>query len=219
MALLWIAPAMTTPQQTHDHLIDMLAEQGYAVVDSFMDQPQVMALAAEARTLGQAGELQPASIGRQQTVQLNPALRGDAIRWLDEAQASPAQAAYLSLMHALREQFNRQLYLNLVELETHFAVYPPGGGYTKHLDQFQASGARKISSVFYLNQAWQAEYGGQLRMYLDGQNAEPYLDITPLGGRLVLFDSSRFYHEVLPSTRERMSLTGWFRTRPDLPLI
>lgn len=219
MTLLWIAPAMTTPQQTHDHLIDMLAEQGYAVVDGFMGQLQVMALAAEARTLGQTGELQPASIGRQQTAQLNPALRGDAIRWLDEAQVSPAQTAYLNLMQDLRTQLNRQFYLNLVELETHFAVYPPGGGYTKHLDQFQASGARKISSIFYLNQDWQAEYGGQLRLYLDGLNPEPYLDISPLGGRLVLFDASRFYHEVLPATHERMSLTGWFRTRPDHPLI
>lgn len=211
-------PAMTQTQQADDHLIDTLAEHGYTVVEDFLHPALVMALASEAQTLQQTGELKPASIGRQHTAQLDTSLRGDAIQWLDEASATPTQKTYLERMHSLREQFNRQFYLNLVELETHFAVYPPGGGYTRHLDQFQASGARKISSILYLNHAWQAEHGGQLRLYLDGENLTPYLDIEPVGGRLVLFDSSRFYHEVLPATRERISLTGWFRTRPENPL-
>ncbi|MFT6394425.1 MAG: SM-20-related protein [Methylophilaceae bacterium] len=39
------------------------------------------------------------------------------------------------------------------------------------------------------------------------------MDILPKSGRIVLFLSAKFWHEVLPATRERLSLTGWFRTR------
>lgn len=202
-----------------DALIDALAEHGYVVMDAFFNDAVVAALAAEAVTLACDGRLKPAGIGRQQTAQFNATLRGDAIEWLDAENATPAQRIYLERMHSLRTLFNRALYLNLVEFEAHFAVYPPGHGYTKHLDQFQASGVRKISSALYLNQEWQTEHAGQLRLYLDGENRESYLDITPVGGRMVLFDSSRFYHEVLPATRQRISLTGWFRTRSDHPVI
>ena len=210
--------AMAYTEHTDEALIDALAEHGYVVADAFLSVGDIQVLAAEARTLHEAGALQPASVGRQATAQRDPALRADAIRWLDEDAATPAQQVYFERMHGLRACFNRTLYLNLVELETHFAVYPPGGGYTKHLDQFHASGARKISSILYLNPNWHSAYGGHLRLYLDGMAPEPYLDIAPVGGRLVLFDASRFYHEVLPATYQRISLTGWFRTRPEHPL-
>jgi SM-20-related protein len=54
------------------------------------------------------------------------------------------------------------------------------------------------------------EHGGQLRMYLD-ESAEH--DVVPTGGCLVVFLSGDIPHEVLPATRERLSLTGWFRRR------
>lgn len=206
-------------EQTDDAIIDALAGHGYAVIDAFLHGAQVQTLAAEAIALDQGGGLKPAGIGRQETAQYDKTMRGDAISWLDESQVTLVQKTYLDRMHGLRKHLNRTLYLNLVELETHFAVYPPGSGYTRHLDQFQASGARKISNILYLNQAWQPQDGGQLRLYLDGQDDSHYLDIDPVGGRLVVFDSSRFYHEVLPATRQRISLTGWFRTRPEHPVI
>lgn len=202
-----------------EDVIDALATHGHVVVDSFLDATLTEALATEATSLDRTGLLKPAGIGRLQAAQLDQALRGDAIRWLEQAHATPPQNAYLERMHRLREHLNRTLYLNLVEFETHFAVYPPGGGYTRHLDQFKNFGDRKISSILYLNQDWQPQNGGQLRLYLDGLKPEPHLDIDPFGGRLVLFDSSRFYHEVLAAKRQRLSLTGWFRTRGDHPLI
>jgi SM-20-related protein len=210
---------MTPTQPAHDSLIDALGESGYVITEGVLGASEILALRAEALSLNQLGGLKPAGIGRQASAQLDLTLRGDAIQWLDEAKASSAQLAYFRLMHELRERCNRHLYLNLIELETHFAVYPPGSRYTKHLDQFHHSGARKISSILYLNPDWEPAWGGQLRLYLAGDQAEPYQDIDPIGGRLVLFDASRFYHEVLPATRERVSLTGWFRTRADHPLL
>jgi SM-20-related protein len=64
--------------------------------------------------------------------------------------------------------------------------------------------------VLYLNELWPAEQGGQLRLYLDEERT---MEIMPRGGTLVAFLSDRFEHEVLPATRERLSLAGWFRRR------
>lgn len=36
-----------------------------------------------------------------------------------------------------------------------------------------------------------------------------YTDVVPKGGTLVVFDSRRIWHQVLPSTRQRMALTCW----------
>jgi len=41
---------------------------------------------------------------------------------------------------------------------------------------------------------------------------DAHLDIYPRDGRLVLFLSADFEHEVLPAARERLSVAGWFRT-------
>jgi SM-20-related protein len=64
--------------------------------------------------------------------------------------------------------------------------------------------------VIYLNQDWQAEHGGALRLH--PQNL-PTQDISPIACRMVVFLSAEMLHEVLPTTRNRMSLTGWFRRR------
>ena len=67
-----------------------------------------------------------------------------------------------------------------------------------------------MSAVFYLNPDWQAEQGGALRLYLTDGSTH---DVLPEAGTLVVFLSADLPHEVLPATRERLSLTGWFRRR------
>jgi len=67
--------------------------------------------------------------------------------------------------------------------------------------------------VVYLNPGWLPEHGGALRLHPQGRHTE---DIAPLGSRLVLFLSADMLHEVLPATRDRLSLAGWFRRRPVL---
>jgi SM-20-related protein len=61
----------------------------------------------------------------------------------------------------------------------------------------------------YLNENWALADGGALRIY-DGKRVR---DVLPVAGTLVCFLSDRFEHEVLPATRERLSLSGWFRRR------
>jgi SM-20-related protein len=113
-------------------------------------------------------------------------------------------------MDDLRRAFNQCLLLGLEEFESHYAVYPPGAGYVRHLDRLRDDDARVLSAVLYLNEDWREADGGALRLYLaDGTHR----DMLPCAGRLVLFLSAEFEHEVLPATRERASIAGWFRQR------
>jgi SM-20-related protein len=113
----------------------------------------------------------------------------------------------------LRLALNRELQLGLFEYECHFARYAPGAFYRKHVDRFSRDSRRRLSSILYLNPAWAAADGGALRLYMERTPESARVDIAPAGGTLVLFLSERFPHEVLPATRERLSLTGWFKTR------
>ncbi|MNU05986.1 hypothetical protein D3C72_2509970 [compost metagenome] len=66
--------------------------------------------------------------------------------------------------------------------------------------------------MFYLNEAWPQDAGGQIRLYLDADCRE-FVDVEPEAGTLVLFLSDRFWHEVLPARQQRLSVTGWYRRR------
>lgn len=196
-------------------IIDGIAQQGYAVIPEFLPKDFIQALRTEALALQTAGKLQHASTGRAAASKLDTQVRGDLIHWLDQAQASALQQSFAACMEELREALNQHFYLGVFELENHFAIYPPGAVYNKHLDQFRGNQERQVSCILYLNQDWQPQYGGQLRLYLDGEQPEPYIDIQPEGGTLVVFLSGQFWHEVLPATQPRISLTGWFRKRSD----
>jgi SM-20-related protein len=90
----------------------------------------------------------------------------------------------------------------------------PAGGFLRHLDRFRDDDRRTVSAVLYLNEGWQPDDGGQLRMFLDGDVEH---DVQPIAGSLVVFLSGAIPHEVLPAGRERLSLTGWFRRRGNDP--
>lgn len=186
-----------------------LFDQGWSQQDAFLSAELSAALAAECRALMAAGALKKAGIGRggEQTIRAD--IRGDHIVWLRSGQ-SAACDSYLQLMDQLRLALNRSFFLGLEEYESHFAFYPPGTAYQTHLDRFRDDDKRTISAVIYLNEGWLPEHGGALRMHPEGQ---PAIEVLPLAGRLAVFLSASMPHEVLPATRDRLSLAGWFRRR------
>lgn len=206
----FMVPAMQTDASAQ--IINGIASQGYAIVDRFLPPAIIAALAVEAKTLHAQGETHRAATGKKNAEQSDN-VRGDFIHWLDDTNPSTTQREYLQQMEMLRIELNRNFFLGLAELEAHYAIYPTGAAYRRHLDQFKGDKTRQISCVLYLNQDWRTTDSGQLRLYLDASEEPQHIDIQPLGGRLVTFLSGRFWHEVLPATRERASLTGWFRTR------
>lgn len=184
-------------------------QNDWAVIHDFLPADIVAELASESQQLWANNDMHPAGIGQGAAHVVREDVRGDQIHWLDENAATPAQTQYWHKMAQLRETLNEELFLSLISLEAHFAVYAPGAFYQKHLDRFAHAGERVISCSFYLNPDWKADYGGHLRLYIEGG----HVDILPTAGTLVLFRSDTVHHEVLPATQPRYSLTGWFKRR------
>lgn len=212
---------ISTLSTIFEELVDHIAEHGFCVVNDFLPEATVTALANEAQTLKQAEVMQEAGVGREHLSVLKE-IRSDSIYWLNEDDATAAQRDYFEQMENLRLNLNQHLYLGLFGLESHLAVYPEGGFYKKHLDCFASQNPhkpqRKISCIVYLNQDWDMQDGGQLKLYLnetDESDKYKSLLISPLAGRAVIFLSDTFYHEVMPTYKERVSLTGWFLSRPQ----
>ena len=207
---------LQTQQRTtllFETLIDGILGEGYGVADHFLTSEEVAALAKRLRERREAGQFRAAGIGNQQ-VTVEQTIRGDEILWLDEATATAEEAAFSARINDFIQYVNQTCYLGLRESEFHYALYPAGAFYKRHLDQFRSDSRRKLSVICYLNTDWQATDGGQLALYLptptDG--TEQQIAIEPVGGRLVCFESSVLEHEVLPATRERLSVTGWLKT-------
>lgn len=194
-------------------LADLLG-QGWSVQQDFLNAEDTALLRAECALRWQGGDFRHAGVGRGAELRIRPEVRSDHVHWLDPSVPdTPQQRRYFVTMEGLRQALNRSLYLGLFEFEAFFAVYPPGKLYQKHLDRFRGSEQRTVTCVFYLNEDWKEANGGQLRLYLDAAGDGPYVDVLPRAGTLAVFLTEGRWHEVLPATRERMSLTGFFRTR------
>ncbi len=206
-----------------DTLVESLSEHQYCLIDQCLPSDTIAALRTLALARDQQGQMHQA--GTSKAAITNPNLRADRIAWLEADDPNPALQAYFSLMAEVQQMANRHLMMGLATYETHFALYPAGSnGYATHIDQFRQhatqipSGVRSLTAIIYLNEDWPEQAGGALRLYLDEHHQPPeqdarHLDILPLGGRLVLFLSARFWHQVLPAIQPRVSVTGWFKTR------
>ena len=199
-----------SPENSISRIVEEIASQGYAVIENFLNQETLNALSAHAQHLKTRGLMHKATTGLNNTPST---IRGDFIHWIEEEKANAVEQAYLRQMSQLQSALNQSFFLSLIELESHFAIYPPNAGYQKHLDQFIGKEERKISCILYLNQDWLLNDGGALRIHLDKMQNQTSIDIIPNAGTIVVFLSSDFIHEVLPAKRERVSITGWFRTR------
>lgn len=190
-------------------LADAIASDGYVIVPGFVEPALVARLRESALQRREAGAFHAAAVGRGAERQVRSEVRGDHVLWLGDG-PDEAERELLDRYEALRLAFNQALMLGLFELECHYAVYPPGAGYARHLDRFAGDASRTLSAVLYLNEGWQPSEGGELRLWLDDERV---LEVLPTAGTLALFLSERFWHEVRPAARERWSVTGWFRRR------
>lgn len=201
-----------SPESIYEPIIDGILADGYGLLDNFLSPAEVAALADRLRARREAGQFRPAGIGNQQ-VTVEKTIRGDEILWLDEATATPEEQVFLQRIGQFVQYVNQTCYLGLRDYEFHYALYPTGTVYKRHMDRFRSDSRRKLSVICYLNVDWQETDGGQLALYLpNADGSERQVMALPLGGRLVCFDSGQLEHEVFPSTRERLSLTGWLKT-------
>ena len=113
-------------------------------------------------------------------------------------------------MEKLRLGLNAALYLGLFDYECHYAIYGAGDGYAKHSDVLNGKRNRILTTVLYLNEDWHTRDRGELVLF------EPAGDgviatVNPTFGKMIIFLSDSFPHEVLISHNTRRSIAGWFR--------
>jgi SM-20-related protein len=176
----------------------------------------VTALRDEGQRRRAAGEFHAATTGRAAGPEQGTSVRGDSICWIGGSASSPPESALFERLRSLSIVLNESLFLGISEVEAHYACYPPGAGYLRHVDRFRDDAARVISLVLYLNDDWHDEDGGSLRIYATRDARESSCDVAPRGGTLVAMRSDAIPHEVLPAIVERWSIAGWLRRRRAL---
>jgi len=194
-----------------DKVADALSDEGYIVIPYALNDDVLHGLQQRVTRLSSEQWLR-AGVGRNTDYQQNKKIRSDSIFWISKD--DPQELAFLQEMEVLRQGLNQRLYMGLFDFESHFATYPKGAYYQKHVDALRGRSNRVLSVILYLNEGWSDEDGGELLMYLEnqeGQQEEPIQRVVPELGTMVVFLSEKFPHEVLESHRQRYSLAGWFR--------
>lgn len=187
-----------------DQIIEDLDQQGFCLIDDAYSSKYMQTLVRECTA--HLNEFRDAAI--QNGVVSN--IRSDHILWIDEQLAYAQQ--HIQALTALSEQLNRAFYFGIREVEAHFACYNAGEFYALHRDNPQGKNGRIVSSVYYLHEQWQADWGGELR--LQDKQGEWHI-IPPKPNRIALFQSD-LLHEVLKSKQQRLSITAWLRSQDSI---
>eukprot|EP00746_Dinoflagellata_sp_MGD_P030866 gnl/MRDRNA2_/MRDRNA2_173297_c0_seq1.p1 gnl/MRDRNA2_/MRDRNA2_173297_c0~~gnl/MRDRNA2_/MRDRNA2_173297_c0_seq1.p1 ORF type:complete len:376 (-),score=72.17 gnl/MRDRNA2_/MRDRNA2_173297_c0_seq1:338-1315(-) len=107
-----------------------------------------------------------------------------------------------------------------VEAKVMAATYDHGAEYQYHKDSYDgADNSRMLTVLLYVNPDWDPADNGELRVFAgnpktgDGKQTdtgkEPYADIVPMCGRLVVLQSREVWHAVRMPKKPRWALTLW----------
>ena len=191
-------------QKLYSQVTDALVNDGYIVITDALDEKLPSVLQNEAEN---EKDFKRAGISGAGDLHLDSSRRKDKIHWL--TRDGNAQADFLDFADGLKEYLNQELYLGLSYYEPHFAIYEEGDFYETHLDCFKNSKNRVVTTVYYLNEEWGEDDGGELIVYDEDNNF--LAKVKPEANTLIVFMSEKFPHEVLPAKRKRYSIAGWFR--------
>lgn len=198
----------------YESIISDLMEQNYSVVEGFFSSEEVNALRNSLLEKYKEDEFKKAAIGNRVNETIEKSVRGDFIFWLNESETNAAEKSFFHKINDMISYLNKTCFMGILHKEFHYALYPKGTFYKRHLDTFQNDDRRKLSMVCYLNEEnWQPEYGGELVIYLNENGVETEKTIYPFPGRMVIFESQLLEHEVKPVEQKRLSITGWLKTR------
>lgn len=198
----------------YEQIIDDLMHQKFSIADNFFSSEEVLALRKSLLGKFEEDQFKKSAIGNQANEQILDAVRGDFILWLDENSDNNAEKMYFDRINDFVCYLNRTCFLGIQDKEFHYALYPEGTFYKRHLDTFQNDSRRKLSMVCYLNEEhWQMDFGGELTIYKLENGVETECNIIPQQGRMVIFESQVLEHEVKPVKQPRLSITGWLKTR------
>lgn len=198
----------------YERIISDIVSNRYTVIDNFFSENEVEELRQSLLNKHEEDVFKKAAIGNKTNELIVKSVRGDVILWIDESHANAAESLFFTKINALITYLNKTCFLGILYKEFHYALYPINTFYKRHLDTFQNDDRRKLSFVCYLNEpGWLPENGGELVLYLNDEGVESEKIIYPFPGRVVVFESQILEHEVKPVYAERLSITGWLKTR------
>ena len=221
------SPLLQSEVLSIDDAASSLRHRGYCIIDGALKRAGIdaNALRAELALLHKHGVIAPTNSS------CNPGAHGINLRCGTEAeraafdkQRTPTMRAAIELLrslpHALQQQQQQVAAQSdpssasstlLVPPTVLASAYPVGAKYSRHLDCYGDDNARRLTLILYANDdggSWCAERdGGVLR--LEERDGSSAVDVNPLSGRLVIFESKRIWHHVLPSRRLRFAITLW----------
>lgn len=198
----------------YEGIINDLLQQQYSIIEDFFDPSEVEELRNSLVEKYEEDNFKKAAIGNRTNEIIARSIRGDFIMWLNESEGNPGERTFFRKINDFADYLNKTCFMGILHKEFHYALYPEGTFYRRHLDTFQNDDRRKLSIVCYLNdQDWKPEYGGELVIYQNINGEEVQKTIYPFPGRMVVFESQVLEHEVKPVKTERLSITGWLKTR------
>ncbi|KAG0351837.1 2OG-Fe(II) oxygenase superfamily-domain-containing protein [Gamsiella multidivaricata] len=202
-----------------------LFHKGYTVLDNVIDQSVIQSVRDWGTHMFKAGQMDKAS--GKHNIEEDPfregSARGDYTIWVSPGSKFLEQSPALN---QCVDWFSKQLHVDLAKLvhlhgqaEYQLAYYPPDSShYERHRDSFPTNDRddrdqRRVTAIVYFNPDWTEGDGGELRIFDKGMSdeEEKQIDVAPKAGRCVLFLSGVMDHAVLPSFKERIALTSWYR--------
>jgi len=190
--------------------LTQLADDNFVIIDEFLPAQLLEEVLGYFNQKKELDSFNLAKIGPAEEKQSDSSIRTDKTFWIDRKRDVELNK-FFSLVEELMQQIAQQLFLSLNGYEFHLASYSKGGFYKAYLDQFDSRSNRMISLIIYLNEDWNEDHGGELLIHSSPTNTK----VEPILNRAVLFRSDVVLHEVLPSNRERKSLTGWLLKQPS----
>jgi SM-20-related protein len=200
-----------SPPNEFDSLYDALGARGWYSSSELVPREICENLREQLQLYRSSGVLKPAQVGQGPRQQRLSEVRGDSIKWLEPQALTPFEKPFWAWLESFKAQINSRLFLGLSSQEIHYAAYPPGAGYQKHIDVFQKDAQRVLSIVLYLNDAWKAGDGGELSIFSEDDPNHLEVKIIPEFARCAVFLSGKIYHQVEFTNRERFSVTGWLK--------
>lgn len=198
----------------YEQIINDISIKRYSIIDGFFSSDTVFKLRESLLDKYEADRFKKAAIGNRLNETIEKSIRGDQILWIDESFANVSELLFFDRINDLVAYLNTTCFMGILQKEFHYALYPKGTFYKRHIDTFQNDDRRKLSIVCYLNEEdWKPENGGELVLYLDNKDGDLKKTIYPFPGRIVIFESQIIEHEVKPVETERLSITGWLKTR------
>lgn len=218
-----------------ERIRDGLVQQGFAVLDDAFTAELSQQCRGEIELMHRESILVPAAIQSGINTMVESGKRSDLHAFLGSTPSEKERCPHLMHLCDQLQRLRVKLSSCIEELEGEnanrctfmCAKYPRNtAGYIRHRDAKPQRSGRKLTCLCYFNNDWVEEHGGQLRIWpykddvisgaehcTDGKSEDventSFVDIAPLGMRIVVFRSS-LWHQVFPTKRaDRYALTAW----------